>query len=52
MFIRKTKQTGVFSLREKFLENLEKDLRNEQIELNEAVLRKELKKKVEKGNLF
>jgi len=52
MFIKKIKQTEVFSLREKFLENLEKDLKNEQIELNEAILREELKKKIEKGNLF
>jgi len=52
MFIRKIVDKEIFSLREKFLDKLNKELKEQNIELTEKILRENLKKRLDKGTLM
>lgn len=52
MFIKKVEDEKLFSLRDRFLRELEKEIKKSQIGVNEEILRQNLKRRMKKGNLI
>lgn len=52
MFVEEKEINGYYSLREQFLKDLNKELQEDSYKKNEHELRKTLKKRLEKGDLF